>query len=439
MRQQIVLVFIANALAFAAGFLKLWFIARLFGVGIELDGYYLALTMPTFISGLVSGLLQTGLFPVRARLAHDSSQDTVERFERTVLAGCSLVGALIALILALVIFTIPGIMGADTQSSVWQTTAYVLPYALALIPLNALGDAMGYLLAFRGRYHWFAAAPVANALLGTGLLACWPEGGLLNLAVGTLLGLVLQVGWCAWFLKHGGFRLAGPLVRAGEVAVAWREMLRLGGWILPGILFSNLTATMPIILVATYGEGAVSAFGYAWRLHTYAVQLLVMGMASVILARFSELVAQGDLVVVRRLLNKTLWISVVIGVMTVAGVWLVGVPVLELVFGGRFDAAASRAVAGQWQWLAFALGPVILGNVLAKFFQACGNARLLSMLAAMGFCIFMVVSLSAGPMIGAHAISVAVAMSAFAITIVGWGRMSKIMKEENNYVTKFNG
>jgi len=425
MRRQIAFVIIANAIAFATGFLKLWLVACLFGVGAELDGYNLALTLPTFVIGVASGLLQTGLFPVRARLARDSAPNDVERFERTVLLGNVLVGALIALILALAVFTIPARVGIDTQSNVWRATAYVLPYGLALIPLNALGNAMGYLLAFRGRYHWFAAAPIANALFSAGLLAVWPEGGLFNLALGTLLGLALQVSLCALALERGGFRLTGALVRARERTKEWREMLRLGGWIFPGILFANLTSTMPIVFAASYGEGAVSAFGYAWRLHTYAVQLLIMGMAPVILTRFSELVAQGDWRMVHGLLNKARWISVSIGVMSVVGVWLAGVPVLELVFSGRFDATASRAVAGQWQWLAFALGPIILSNVLAKFFQACGNARLLSVLAAMGFCIFLIVAMSAGPLIGAHAISVAVAASAFAMAIVGWGRMNK--------------
>jgi peptidoglycan biosynthesis protein MviN/MurJ (putative lipid II flippase) len=430
MRRQLVLVFFAHATAFAVGFFKFWLVARLFGVGVELDGYYLALTLPTFISGVASGLLQTGFFTVRARLARVSTPVVVECFERTVLVGNALVGALIALVLALIVFTIPAVMGVDTQSNTWQNTAYVLPYALALIPLNALGGAMGYLLAFRGCYHWFAAAPIANALFSSGLLLAWPEGGLFNLALGTLLGLALQVGLCAWALQRGGFRFIGVLARIGEMTQEWREMLRLSTWILPGILLANLSATLPTVLMASHGEGAVSVFGYAWRLHTYAVQLLVMGMASVILARFSGLVAQGDLSAVRSILDKAFWISVLIGIAAVGGVWLAGVPVLEFVFGGRFDAAASRAVAGQWQWLALALGPVILGNVLAKFFQACGNVRILNLFAVIGFCTLLMVTMLAGSMVGAHAVSIAVAVSAFAIAIVGWRKMNDFMREE---------
>jgi len=113
---------------------------------------------------------------------------------------------------------------------------------------------------------------------------------------------------------------------------------------------------------------------------------------------------------------------------------MAGALVLELIFGGRgrFDAAASSAVAGQWLWLAFALGPAVLGNVQAKFFQACGKSRLLSMLAGMGFCIFLAIAIPAGHLIGAHAISAAVAASMFAIAIAGWIRMNIIISVNHN-------
>jgi peptidoglycan biosynthesis protein MviN/MurJ (putative lipid II flippase) len=430
MRRELISIFFINAAVLAAGFFKFRLIGRLFGIGVELDGYYLAMTLPSFVSNVASGLLQTGLFPVRARLARDSAPEAVESFERTVLAGSALFGIMMALALAGIVFTIPGRVGLDLEANTWQATAYVLPFALALLPLNMLNSATGYLLAFRGRYRWFAAAPAANALFSGSLLAAWPEGGLFNLALGTLLGLALQTGLGAWALKLGGFRFAGGLGRIGEAAQEWREMLRLGGWVLPGILLANLTASLPTVFAASYGEGAAAAFGCAWRLHTYTVQLLVMGAAPVILSRFSDLAAQDEWPAVRGLLDKALRSSALIGVAAVSGVWLAGAPVLELVFGGRFDAAASRMVAGQWQWLALALGPAILGNVLTKFFQACSKARLMSGLAAMGFGVFLAVAMPAGVILGSQAVSAAVGVSAFAVAAVSWRRMTKIMIEE---------
>lgn len=84
MRKQLALVTVFTVIAQAAGFVKLWVTARLCGVGPELDGYNLALVAPTLISGVLSGIVQTGLFPVRARIAARSDSNVVDAFERSV-------------------------------------------------------------------------------------------------------------------------------------------------------------------------------------------------------------------------------------------------------------------------------------------------------------------------------------------------------------------
>lgn len=87
MRRQLIAITLLTAVAQAVAFAKLWLTARLFGTSAELDGYFLALAIPTLPSGVISGALQTAFFLVRARLARDQDRATVERFERAVLLG----------------------------------------------------------------------------------------------------------------------------------------------------------------------------------------------------------------------------------------------------------------------------------------------------------------------------------------------------------------
>jgi peptidoglycan biosynthesis protein MviN/MurJ (putative lipid II flippase) len=433
MRRQILTVLLSSCIAYAAGFCKLWLIARLFGAGVELDGYYLAMTLPGFFSGIVSGFVQVGFFPVRARLANTSPQEAVECFERMVLSLNMLIGFIGALVLAILAFIASPLLASfGAQPRSLQTAMYVLPYALLMLPLNGLGHVMGYLLAFRGRYYWYAAAPVANALLAAGLLLVWPEGGLFNLALGTFLGLALEIALCAWALSYSGFRLIGPLFRFGKMGQQWREMLRLGGWMLPGLLFANLTATLPTVFAASHGEGAVATFGYAWRLHTYATQLSIMTISPVILAKFSELVARGNLATVWGNLRKALWISIVLGLVAVAGIGLFGAAFLEWAFGGkgRFNASVAHAVAGQWFVLALALCPIITSNVNARFFTSYGRTHLLSLMSAIGVVVFLAVAVASAKVLGLYAVPVAVAASAFVVAAVSWERAAKIMKQQ---------
>lgn len=420
MLRQLITVSTFTAIAQVAGFIKLWLTARLFGVGPELDGYFLALVAPTFFSGTLSSMLQSALFPVRARLAAGQDGVVVERFERGVLGGLFVLGLAIAVVILLVGPSLLAKGSSSVAPSVLDAARFVYPFAALLVPVNAVGDGLGYLLAMRGRYPVAAAAPIANALLGAGLLVAWPDGGLLNLALGTVAGLVLQVTICAWALSRTGFRLFFASTSLTGLGQEWQEMMRLSAWIFPGVVFSNLSATLPTVLIASYGEGAVSAFGYAWRLHQYAIQLVVMASSPILLARFAQLVASGDEAALRALLRKAVWSSFVIGLVSLIFVSWIGEALLRLVFSGRFDADSAAQVGGQWLWLTLALGPAVLGNVFAKVWQARRLARLLSVLSGLGLASFLALYAALAPSLTVYSVAAAVGIASFIVPATGW-------------------
>ncbi len=417
MRRQLITVSTLTAIAQGAGFLKLWLTARLFGVGPELDGYFLALVAPTLVSGALSGMLQTALFPVRAHLAATRAREIVERFERGVLAGLLVLGLAMAALILLAGTTLLARVGGSVAPSVLEAASFVLPFAALLVPLNAVGDGMGYLLAMRDRYPIAAAAPIANALLGAGLLAAWPEGGLLNLAVGTVAGVALQVAICAWALDHTGFSIISELPSRDELAAEWRQMLGLSVWILPGVVFSNLSAALPTVLIAPYGEGAVSAFGYAWRIHSAALQLLILAVSPVLLARFSNLVARRDHEMVTRLIRKAAWFSLLVEITALVFVWSAGEYLLHVLFGMRFDAGTASRVASQWFWLTAGLGFLVFGGALARYWQSAAHARLLSLFSLVQL-ISIIIAFNATRSFGEQSVSISVAVSSAVVIIV---------------------
>lgn len=421
MRKQLFAVAVATGIAQIAGFTKLWVTARLFGVGPDLDGYNLALIAPTFLSGVVSGMVQTGLFPVRARLAARSDAETVACFERSVLAGLLLGGlALTAVLLVLGPWLRP-LIAPGASLMVLEALHFVWPYAVLLVALNAVGDALGYLLAMRDRYTYAAAAPIANAILGTVILVAWPKGALLSLALSTVLGLALQIFLCLAVLRRSGFQFFGPLSGKESTHSAWKDLARFAALILPGTLFSNLIISMPPAMLARFGEGAVSAFGYAYRFHSSAVQLLIMAGSPVILARFSDLAARRDDEAIVRLLGKAARLSFLIGCGAVAAVALLGATALEAIFGGRFDSAAAQRVGSHWIWLTVGLAPALLGNVYAKLWQAQGRPGQLSLLSLASLLIFLVAGVVLTWPLHEFGIAAALALSSFAIAICFWG------------------
>ncbi|MEQ1602844.1 MAG: hypothetical protein HOP04_03970 [Methylophilaceae bacterium] len=419
MKKQLAVVSILTVASQLAALFKLWFTARIFGIGSELDGYNLSIVLPTLIVGVMAGVLQTGLFPVRAKLNADGDEVATASFERSVLLGIAVLGCIFTLLLLLGAPFIVDRLSQSAPESVRTSLAFAFPVIVLLVALNFVGDCCGYLLAMRNRFAIAAAAPVANGLLGAFMLAVWPEGGLTNLVAGTVLGVALQVSICLWGLKSTGFVFIGPLPTWVTTKGHWGEMLSLGGWILPGVIFSNLVVSLPPVWAAQYGEGAVSAFGYAYRLHSSALQLLVIASSTVILAQFSNLVAQGDVAAVRRILAKAGAVSAIVGLFGVLAVWAVGAVLLHWLFGGRFDNDAAERVSSHWLLLTLGLPFAILGNVFAKLWQAQKRPQLISIMAAISLMSLTVMHSIADLFLKEYSLPAALATSATSVVLVG--------------------
>jgi peptidoglycan biosynthesis protein MviN/MurJ (putative lipid II flippase) len=430
LRTQLAKIAGVTAVAQLAAFFKLWLVARYFGVGAELDGYNLAFVGPTLVAGVLGAVLQTGLFPIYATLRARRGPAAVAMLERLLFWGLLGVGLCISLTVFFLSDEIAGFLAADGTPDLLDATRYVLLFAAFAIALNVVGDYTGYILALRDRFLIAAAAPIANALVGAVLLLAWPEGRLTILALGTLLGILTQVAIALWGAIGTGFAPIGPMRAFRDLRVEVIAMLRLGAWILPGTLFSNLVNALPPVLLVPYGEGAVSAFGYAFRFHQTAVQLVVMGISPILLSRFSDLVARGEWDTLERLRRKAFWLSVIMGAIALLFVVFIGEHLLTWLFAhGRFDPAAAERVAGNWSWLTAGLAAALYGNVLAKRLQADRQARALSLFAFASLLSFVLSAWALRWVLGEWAIPAALAVGALVPTFLmgrflDWERQS---------------
>lgn len=428
LKRQLLGVAAVTAVAQFAAFIKLWLVARYFGVGTELDAYNLAFVVPTLLSGVIFAAVQTGLFPVYSTLRIRSGEPTADGLARAILGALLVLGLTISGMMFAGADAIAALLVRDGSDHLRQTTAFVLRFASFAVALNAVGDYLGSVLALRGRFLTAAAAPIANGLLGAVLLLAWPEGRLTNLALGTLLGIVLQSVIVMVALMATGFSLFGSVPQLRSVWTDAVETLRLGAWVLPGVVCSGLVMTLPSIWLVPFGDGAVSAFGYAFRFHQTAVQLIAMAVSPILLTRFSELVALGEIQALDRLRRTGLRISLGLGFAILIVVFVFGEPILLLLFGhGRFDVEAAGRVADHWIWLSAGLGAALYGIVLAKQMQAGRHAKQLSLIAALALLTFVIVALSLRPLIGEWSIPIAIV----AATIVPTLLMHLFISEKN--------
>lgn len=430
MRSQLITVGLLTGLSQATAFLKLWYVAKVFGIGSELDGYNLALVVPAFVAAIISSLIQTGFFPARAAFKLQANKVQLQKFERNVIWSSATIGILVTVVVVLAHSWIIRYLVSDRYVETLGVIEKIFPFVATVIALNILIDTMGYVLAMYDRFAYAAAAPIINGLIGVIFLIIWPEYGIDSLVAGTILGIVGQLFICTLGLKSIKFNIIGPTLSRVEFLPEVKKMVRLSFWILPGVVFSNITTSLPMIWAAQFGEGVASTFGYAYRLHTSIVQLLVMASSTIILAHFSTLIANSEAGQIRRFLANSAIFSLLIGGFGVVVIWLVGPKVLIEIFAGKFDADAALNVSNMWMWLTVGLAFTLLGNVFAKLWQAQGNAKQMSLVA--GFTLLLLLSTFSLTKDFLHESSIAISLSISATFVVLFGVLQIGLKKSES-------
>jgi putative peptidoglycan lipid II flippase len=421
--RDILQVLVLSLLVQLASFAKAILITYYFGVGALLDGYYLAQAIPAMCAGVLVGFFQTGFAPLySAHLARKEDDKAA-----SLLGGALTLAASIGLGVSIAISVLaPTLVSAlvGAQGTAITAPAVTALRALAfLLLLNAVVDCVGLALNAHHRYVATTAAPIVNALSATAILAAAPDWGLTNLIAGTLAGLLLQLIVVLGAAHRAGIRLAGA--RYDQVA----ETIRTGAAILPGVAFSNLALLLPSTFAARIGEGAVSAFSIASRLHGALTQVLAIALSTVLLPHFAHAIASDES---RRVVD---WLRIAfpticaLGIVLVLWVGLAGPGAVALIFErGSFDAAATTSVASVWLWLTVGLFPSVWGIALAKVLQAMQLGGLLSWIAALS-----IASLFGFSYIGvaldslnvvAYAVALAASASAVAFASIAGSRLT---------------
>jgi putative peptidoglycan lipid II flippase len=370
-----------------AAFGKSILVAYYFGIGTDVDGYYLAQLIPMTLAGIVTGFLQTGFLTVyTGQLATDRIDAAAALLGRT-LQAVAVTGLAFSLIIAvtapwLLQLLAPGAAPAARDAAVFSLRALAF-----LLVLNALADCLGLALNAHRSFGLAALAPTANAFVASVLLMSAPDWGLANLVAGTLLGVIAQLLLVAYGMRLKHIKIAWSLDSE------WREVLRVGSSIIPGLVFANASAAVPTLVAASLGEGVVAAFSVALRLHGAATQAFTIALSTVLLPHFALAIGRADDRFIRNWLASAFFPTSIVAFAAVLWVGLEGHSFVSIVYQrGAFDASASHMVAVSWFFLTLGLFPSAWGVSIAKVLQALRLGGIMSGIALL--VLLMTISLS---------------------------------------------
>jgi putative peptidoglycan lipid II flippase len=273
-----------------------------------------------------------------------------------------------------------------------------------MVPIAGLVAVWSAVMHARSRFWAVSLVPAATPVVIALALVVGPAR-VESLAMGTLVGLVLEAVLLAVLVARAGF-LVRPRLRWRDPGL--QEVLRQYGPLVLGAVLLGLTPVCDRAIVATAGEGAVATLGYASRVVDALVGLGVTAIGTATLPHAARSVALGRRVELRRTLGRLVAVLLAVAVpLALAIAWWSRTIVAALFERGAFTAADTAAVADIQAVLAVQIPVYLVGIVAARVLSADRANRVLLVGNALSLVLTIVLDLALVGPFGAAGVALA--------------------------------
>ncbi len=348
------------------GFVRDMLIARLFGVDLATDAFFIAFKIPNFLRRLFTeGAFAQAFIPALSESRERGSQEALKQFvDRTAgtLALVLMLVTILGMIAAPVLITLfaPGFIWKGSQYELAvQMLRITFPY-LFFISLVAFA---GSVLNAHGK---FAIPALTPALLNICMIAAaiWlapmMAEPVIALAWGVFIAGVVQLLFQMPALMRLGLvpRLRFDFNDAG--------VKRMMGFMLPAILgvsATQINLLLDTLMASFLSAGSVSWLYYSDRLVEFPLGIFGVAVATVILPNLSRDHAADDTTAFSNSLDWGLRLVLLIGMPAMVGLLMLAEPILSTLFQYKEFGADDVHLAGQ-SLMAYSAG--LLGFILIK-------------------------------------------------------------------------
>ena len=347
-----------------------------FGVGNQLDAFWLAFRIPDTLFQLVAaGAIGSALVPVASELIARGEDERARKLVSTI---TNLMVVVIAPLAAIVWLLAPVLVplvtpGLTSRPPDMQTTIELTRLMLVSPILLAVGAVMAAGLNSLGIFGPSALAPnVYNLIIIGAAIVLTPFLGISALAVGVILGALGHV--LTQTRQFAANRLYQPVMDLHDPAV--RETLLLMGPRALGLGATQLVFVIYGMFTSTLPAGDVSVFTLAFTALQIPVGLIGVPLGIVLLPPLSRAFSLGDHDRFRGLVDQSLRLLLFV-VIPMTGLMLaLAAPTISVLYQyGKTDASAASAMVPVF--VVFLLGLVahVMISLLAPVFYAGKDTR----------------------------------------------------------------
>ena len=361
------------------GFIRDSIIARIFGVGVETDAFFVAFKIPNLLRRIsAEGAFTQAFVPILAEYKTKKSKIEISYLINKV---ATLLGIFLVLITLVGIFGAPWLIylsapGFISDPEKFNLTVDLLQITFPYIFFISLVSMAGGILNTYGKFVVPAFTPVwlnISFIIATLYFSDLFEEPVKALAWAVFFGGVLQLFFQIPFLKQIGClpKINLDLKDKG----VWR-ILKLMGPSIFGVSIMQISLLINTIFASFLASGSVSWLYYADRLMEFPAGVLGVALSTILLPNLSKSFSSKNTKDYSNLINWGLRLGLLLAVPAAIALAILAIPLISTLFHyGAFT--VKDILMTQYALIAYSIGLVglILIKILAPAFYAQQNVK----------------------------------------------------------------
>ena len=361
------------------GFIRDSIIARIFGVGVETDAFFVAFKIPNLLRRIsAEGAFTQAFVPILAEYKTKKSKIEVSYLINKV---ATLLGIFLVLITLVGVFGAPWLIylsapGFISDPEKFNLTVDLLQITFPYIFFISLVSMAGGILNTYGKFVVPAFTPVwlnISFIIATLYFSDLFEEPVKALAWAVFFGGVLQLFFQIPFLKQIGClpKINLDLKDKG----VWR-ILKLMGPSIFGVSIMQISLLINTIFASFLASGSVSWLYYADRLMEFPAGVLGVALSTILLPNLSKSFSSKNTTDYSNLINWGLRLGLLLAVPAAIALAILAIPLISTLFHyGAFT--VKDILMTQYALIAYSIGLVglILIKILAPAFYAQQNVK----------------------------------------------------------------
>jgi putative peptidoglycan lipid II flippase len=370
---------ISTFLSRILGFVRDAVVAKYFGAGLSADAFFVAFRIPNLLRRLFAeGALTVSFIPVFTEyLTERSKRDSLElvNIAFTILSMILVVISIIGIVFSPLIIRLTAWGFVDSPEKLELTvllTRIMFPY-IFFIGLTAL--CMGVL----NSMGHFAAPALSPVLLNVSMIISvlffsqYLDRPVLSLAIGVIIGGVLQLIFQLPFLKEKGvrfrlnFNFSHPAIK------------RIGLLMLPAVFGAALYQVNILIstLIASFlKEGSISYLYYASRLIEFPLGIFAVAIGTAVLPSMSRYATRMEMNELKDTLSFALRLVFFFTIPAMVGLIVLRVPIISVLFQrGEFEYQTTLLTAKALLYYSLGLWAVAGGRIIVPTFYSLQDTK----------------------------------------------------------------